>query len=106
MNGDEYPPFTDPRIPMLRDALKGVSNAYGCFAGCTGALPDAPTDGSGHTPACRTARDALDESMPLADDLPACGDPTCPCQDGDLCHHLDDPVSGTKAMKRPGVRNG
>lgn len=25
-------------------------------------------------------------------------DPTCPCQDGDLCHYVDDPVTGTKAM--------
>lgn len=27
------------------------------------------------------------------------GDPTCPCQDGDLCHYVDDPVTGTKAMQ-------
>lgn len=25
------------------------------------------------------------------------GDPTCPCQDGDLCHYEDDPVTGTRA---------
>ena len=43
----------------LRAALVGVSNAYGCFAGCTGALPGAPEDGSGHTVACREARAAL-----------------------------------------------
>lgn len=24
-------------------------------------------------------------------------DPTCPCQDGDLCHYIDDPVTGTAA---------
>jgi hypothetical protein len=29
------------------------------------------------------------------------GDPTCPCQDGDVCHYRDDPVTGTKAMIPP-----
>jgi hypothetical protein len=29
------------------------------------------------------------------------GDPTCPCPDGDWCHHEDDPVTGTKAMRCP-----
>lgn len=32
-----------------------------------------------------------------------CGDPTCPCQDGDLCHYADEVVDGkivTKAMER------
>lgn len=24
---------------------------------------------------------------------------TCPCKDGDLCHYVDDPVTGTKAMR-------
>jgi hypothetical protein len=46
-------------VEQLREALRGVSNVYGCFAGCTGALRDAPADGSGHTPACRAARKAL-----------------------------------------------
>lgn len=41
---------------ILRDALRLVSNAYGCFAGCTGNLPGAPQDGSGHTEVCRAAR--------------------------------------------------
>lgn len=44
---------------QLARSLRGVANAYGCFAGCTGALPGAPDDGSGHTPACRAARAAL-----------------------------------------------
>lgn len=25
-------------------------------------------------------------------------DPLCPCQDGLVCHYVDDPVGGTKAM--------
>lgn len=29
------------------------------------------------------------------------GDPTCPCQDGDLCHYVDDPETGTPAMAPP-----
>jgi hypothetical protein len=29
------------------------------------------------------------------------GDPTCPCQDGDVCHYVDDPATGTKAMQPP-----
>jgi hypothetical protein len=28
-------------------------------------------------------------------------DPACPCQDGDLCHYVDDPITGTKAMPAP-----
>lgn len=44
------------QLAETREALRGVANAYGCFAGCTGALPGAPTDGSGHTPACAAAR--------------------------------------------------
>jgi hypothetical protein len=47
------------RLREYEEALRGVSNAYGCFAGCTGALAGAPGDGSGHTPACRAARAAL-----------------------------------------------
>lgn len=43
----------------LRDALRLVSNAYGCFAGCTGNLPGAPSDGSGHTEICRACREVL-----------------------------------------------
>ena len=31
-------------------------------------------------------------------EIPNCGDPLCPCQDGDICHYVDDPVSGTKAF--------
>ena len=38
-------------------ALRGVSNAYGCFAGCTAGLPGGRPDL--HTPACRAARVAL-----------------------------------------------
>ena len=45
--------------PKLLEALKAVSNAYGCFAGCTGALPGAPADGSGHHIGCSIARSAL-----------------------------------------------
>jgi hypothetical protein len=26
------------------------------------------------------------------------GDTTCPCQDGDTCHYIDDPITNTKAM--------
>jgi hypothetical protein len=52
-------PHDDPRVAELTEALRGVSNAYGCFAGCTGALLGAPADGSGHTPTCRAARAAL-----------------------------------------------
>jgi hypothetical protein len=29
------------------------------------------------------------------------GDPACPCQDGDVCHYVDDPATGTKAMQPP-----
>jgi len=28
-------------------------------------------------------------------------DPLCPCQDGLLCHYVDDPKDGTKAMPIP-----
>lgn len=31
----------------------------------------------------------------------AFGDPTCPCQDGDVCHYVDDPLSETLAMTPP-----
>lgn len=62
-------PLTEDRVEYLhplheemwRDALRGVSNAYGCFAGCTGALPGAPADESGHTPACTAARRLLSD---------------------------------------------
>ena len=30
--------------------------------------------------------------------LCAGADPTCPCQDGDVCNYVDDPVTGTPAM--------
>lgn len=29
------------------------------------------------------------------------GDPTCPCQDGDVCHYQDDPETGTQAWPLP-----
>ena len=29
-----------------------------------------------------------------------CSDPACPCQDGDVCHYEDDPITGTKAWPR------
>lgn len=29
------------------------------------------------------------------------GDPYCPCPDGDICHYVDDPVTGTKAWLTP-----
>jgi hypothetical protein len=32
---------------------------------------------------------------------PKCGDPMCPCQDGDCCHYEDHAPSGTKAWPRP-----
>jgi hypothetical protein len=41
----------------LEEALREVSNAYGCFAGGTGGLPGAPANT--HTPACWAAREAL-----------------------------------------------
>jgi hypothetical protein len=44
-------------VERAEAALRGVSNAYGCFAGCTGGMPDAPP--GSHTPACREARAAL-----------------------------------------------
>lgn len=47
------------RAERLWKALREVGDAYGCFAGCTGALPGAPDDGSGHTPACAAAGAAL-----------------------------------------------
>jgi hypothetical protein len=36
-------------------------------------------------------------------ETPACpfGDPTCPCQDGDVCHYVNDPLSETMAMTPP-----
>lgn len=34
------------------------------------------------------------------------GDPLCPCQDGDICHYVDDPVTGTKAWPPPEVWPG
>lgn len=49
----------EAREAQLRQALTEVSNAYGCFAGCTGALPGAPLDDSGHSSACEQARAAL-----------------------------------------------
>lgn len=50
----------------LREALKSVSNAYGCFAGCpAGALkagfPEHP-GADNHTPGCAAARAALRDS--------------------------------------------
>lgn len=33
----------------------------------------------------------------------AFGDPFCPCQDGDVCHYVDDPETGTKAMAPPTI---
>lgn len=34
---------------------------------------------------------------------PVCigGDPSCPCQDGDLCHYRDSPDGTTKALPLP-----
>lgn len=44
----------------LREALRGLANAYGCFAGCTGSFRTVnEPDGSHHTPACRVAKEAL-----------------------------------------------
>lgn len=37
---------------------------------------------------------------PTMDECPF-GDPTCPCQDGDLCHYVDDSETGTLAMMPP-----
>lgn len=34
--------------------------------------------------------------------MPCLGhDPLCPCQDGDICHYVDNPWDGTKAMPIP-----
>lgn len=41
----------------LTEALKVVSNAYGCFAGCTATLPGSSP--RRHTPGCQQARNAL-----------------------------------------------
>jgi len=43
----------------IAEAVRPVGNAYGCFAGCTGALPGAPAEGSGHTSSCASLRDSL-----------------------------------------------
>lgn len=34
------------------------------------------------------------------------GDPTCPCPDGLTCHYVDDPETGTKAMRPPAFWEG
>jgi hypothetical protein len=42
----------------LREALKGVSSAYGDFAGCSAGTRNGALE-SDHTPSCRQARAAL-----------------------------------------------
>jgi hypothetical protein len=42
----------------VREALKGVSSAYGDFAGCSAGTRNGASE-SEHTPACRQARAAL-----------------------------------------------
>jgi hypothetical protein len=56
----------ESQVDGLVEALREVGNAYGCYAGCTGALPGAPADGSGHTPGCRKARAALRKCSPAS----------------------------------------
>lgn len=35
----------------------------------------------------------------MSSEAPCIGnDPTCPCQDGDVCHYVDDPITGTPAL--------
>jgi hypothetical protein len=46
------------KIERLREALKGVSSAYGDFAGCSAGTRNGALE-SEHTPACRTARAVL-----------------------------------------------
>src|SRR5438445_10081254 len=48
----------EAEVERLREALRDVSNAYGCFVGCTAGLPGA-FDDPAHTPACSAARAAL-----------------------------------------------
>jgi hypothetical protein len=60
------------RERRLTEGLRGVANAYGCFAGCTGGLPGAPADGSGHTPACAAARALLSANPPQGDAADFC----------------------------------
>jgi hypothetical protein len=50
-------PFLLAALAAAEAALRGVANAYGCYAGCTAALPGG--EGRTHRPACRAARAAL-----------------------------------------------